>query len=64
MPIKPLKRVIVESTEEGIEISRLPNNEEIAHKVNEIVRFVNTLESKKVDKPDPIQNLFSKTRKW
>ncbi|AVM26155.1 hypothetical protein FZC68_10485 [Bacillus pumilus] len=58
----PLKRVPVEKAEDGIEISRLPNNEEIIDKVNEIVRFVNTLEKKKADKP--INNSFLKTRKW
>ncbi|MEY8695922.1 hypothetical protein AB9M90_15295 [Bacillus safensis] len=56
MSIKPLKRVIIKSTEDGIEISRLPNNEEIVSKINEIARFVNTLENKKADKP--IKNLF------
>ncbi|MCY7679909.1 hypothetical protein MH122_13985 [Bacillus pumilus] len=56
MPIKPLKRVKIKSTEDGIEISRFPNNEEIVSKINEIVRFVNTLENKKADKP--IKHLF------
>lgn len=58
----PLKRVTVERTEEGIEVTRLPNIEEIVDKVNEIVRFANTLERKKADKP--INNQFLKTRKW
>ncbi|MEH7552845.1 hypothetical protein [Bacillus altitudinis] len=60
MPIKPLKRVTVKGYENGIEISRLPNSEEIIEKVNEIVRFVNNLERKKADKPDPIVGLFQK----
>lgn len=42
--IKELTRIIDGKTEDGMEISRLPNKEEIIAKINELVREVNKLE--------------------
>lgn len=51
MYIKELERIVVESNEDGIQISRLPNNEEIMNKINEIVRCINHIDKNKQDKP-------------
>lgn len=44
MPIGKLERVIIDTDKDGIQISRLPNNEEIINKINEMVDFLNALE--------------------
>lgn len=49
MPIKPLTRIVCERFEDGREITRLPNNEEMVKKINEIVRLVNKSERDKED---------------
>jgi len=46
MPIKELQRIIVENREDGTQVTRLPNNEEMMNKINEIVRYVNDLTRK------------------
>ena len=48
--IKQLTRVIIESTEDGLQTSRLPNNEEVMNKINEIVRYINYIEQKKISR--------------
>jgi len=59
--LNELKRIIMNTDKEGIQISRLPNNEEMMNKINEIVRYVNQLENKKVNKS--IEGLNFKSRK-
>lgn len=39
--IKHLQRIIIESKEDGTQISRLPSNEEMMNKINEIINHVN-----------------------
>ncbi|MGV4321249.1 hypothetical protein [Bacillus mojavensis] len=51
MAIRKLTRVIVETSEDGTQTTRLPNNQEIMNKINEIVDFCNRLEREKQDKP-------------
>ena len=41
--IKLLERIIIESNNDGTQISRLPNNEEMMYKINEIINVVNRL---------------------
>lgn len=44
MPIiKELKRIIVQNNADGTQLTRLPNQEEMMNKINEIVREVNKL---------------------
>lgn len=44
MPIQPLKRLIIDNSDDGLQVTRLPNNEEMMFKINEIIAFVNKLE--------------------
>ncbi|MCU4999514.1 hypothetical protein OCD70_05400 [Bacillus tropicus] len=44
MKIKPLERIVVES-DNDLQITRLPNNEEMVDKINEIIRVVNELDA-------------------
>lgn len=44
MKIKPLERIVVES-DNDVQITRLPNNEEMVDKINEIIRVVNELDA-------------------
>ncbi|UGO46158.1 toxin [Bacillus phage vB_BanS_Chewbecca] len=41
--IAELTRIIIENREDGTQVTRLPNNEEMMNKINEIVRQVNQL---------------------
>lgn len=50
--ILPLKRVITENNLDGTQVSRLPNNEEIMNKINEMVRFLNSLPKECTCHPD------------
>lgn len=42
--IEPLRRVIIENNEDGTQITRLPNHEEVVKKVNEIIIYLNQKE--------------------
>ena len=50
MPLQPLTRIIVSNNEDGLQTSRLPNNQEMMDKINEMVNFVNRLEREKQSK--------------
>lgn len=41
--IQKLERVIVQTTPDGVQTTRLPNNEEIMHKLNEVIEAINVL---------------------
>lgn len=41
--IKELERIIVENREDGTQVTRLPNNEEMMQKINQIIKQVNYL---------------------
>lgn len=45
MGIKPLQRIIVSNDADGTQVTKLPSNEEMMNKINEIIRVVNKLES-------------------
>lgn len=49
--LKELQRVILETREDGTQVSRLPNTEEIMDKINEMVRYCNQLNEDKQSKP-------------
>lgn len=49
LKIDPLKRIIENCN--GINVSRLPNNEEIIKKINEIINYINNKD--KVDEDNP-----------
>lgn len=44
MPLNELKRIVVSNYQDGTQVSRLPDNEEMMNKINEIIRFINLLE--------------------
>ncbi|MEX3713398.1 hypothetical protein ABFV99_13420 [Cytobacillus horneckiae] len=44
MPIQPLERIVVKNTKDGFQTTKLPSNEDMMNKINEIVRLVNHLE--------------------
>lgn len=44
MPLNELKRIVVSNYQDGTQLSRLPDNEEMMNKINEIIRFINLLE--------------------
>lgn len=48
--MEELKRIIVEDKEDGTQISRLPNNEEIMNKINELIRYTKRLDKNKQSK--------------
>jgi len=52
MPLNQLQRIIESTSTDGIQISRLPNAQEMMDKINEIVRFVNQLELQKANEPE------------
>lgn len=45
--MEELKRIIVEDKEDGTQISRIPNNEEIMNKINELIRYTKRLDKNK-----------------
>lgn len=57
--IEPLKRVIIENNEDGTQVTRLPNHEEVVNKVNEIIKYLNKQESDR--KQDRIRGLGTVT---
>jgi len=46
MSIELLKRIIVNEDEKGTQIARLPNNQEMMNKINEIIEYVNMIGTK------------------
>lgn len=48
--MEELKRIIVEDKEDGTQTSRLPNNEEIMNKINELIRYTKRLDKNKQSK--------------
>ncbi|MES9681764.1 hypothetical protein ABWK22_02365 [Gottfriedia acidiceleris] len=46
MPIESLKRIIVSEDEDGTQTSRLPNNQEMMDKINEVIKYVNMIDMK------------------
>lgn len=62
MGIKPLERIIVETKEDGTQIARLPNNQEMMQKINEVINFVNRMEKEKQDKP--VKDIFAARRSF
>ncbi|PEL97689.1 hypothetical protein CN604_18675 [Bacillus wiedmannii] len=48
--MEELKRIVVEGREDGTQISRLPNNEEIMNKINELIRYTKRLDKNKQSK--------------
>lgn len=49
--MEELKRIIVEDKEDGTRVSRLPNNEEMMNKINELIRYTKRLDKNKQSKP-------------
>lgn len=49
--MEELKRIVVEDREDGTQVTRLPNNEEMMNKINEIIRYTKKLEKNKQNKP-------------
>lgn len=49
--LKEIERVVVENREDGTQVSRLPNTEEVMEKINEIVKYCNQLNEDKQSKP-------------
>ncbi|MED2185385.1 hypothetical protein [Bacillus wiedmannii] len=49
--MEELKRIIVEDKEDGTQVSRLPNNEEMMNKINELIRYTKRLDKNKQSKP-------------
>lgn len=47
--IQKLERVIVQTTLDGVQTTRLPNNEEIMHKLNELIEAINVLSQDNVN---------------
>lgn len=45
--MEELKRIIVEDREDGTQISRLPNNEEIMNKINELIKYTKRIDKNK-----------------
>lgn len=48
--MEELKRIIVEDKEDGTQVSRLPNNEEMMNKINELIRYTKRLDKNKQSK--------------
>ncbi|ANN35306.1 hypothetical protein A9498_04020 [Bacillus thuringiensis serovar coreanensis] len=49
--MKELQRVVIENLENGTQVTRLPNAEEMMNKINELVRYTKRLEQNKQSKP-------------
>lgn len=58
--INYLKRTIVENFDDGTQVSKLPDNQEIVNKINEIIKYINNNE--KLKENEFIKNAF-KSRK-
>lgn len=52
--IEKLERVIVQTTPEGVQTTRLPNNEEIMIKLNEVIDAINVLQQNHADNADEL----------
>ncbi|MFE4764405.1 hypothetical protein [Bacillus mycoides] len=48
--MEELRRIIVEDKEDGTQLSRLPNNEEMMNKINELIRYTKRLDKDKQSK--------------
>lgn len=48
--MEELRRIIVEDKEDGTQLSRLPNNEEMMNKINELIRYTKRLDKNKQSK--------------
>jgi len=48
--MEELKRIVVEDRGDGTQVTRLPNNEEMMNKINEIIRYTKRLEKNKQNK--------------
>ncbi|MDZ5480427.1 hypothetical protein ACQKN7_28575 [Bacillus cereus] len=48
--MEELKRIVVEDREDGTQITRLPNNEEMMEKINELIRYTKQLDKNKQSK--------------
>lgn len=46
MPLQHLKRIVIENKGDGTQVTRLPNNQEMMDKINEIVSYINGIENK------------------
>ena len=46
MAIEPLKRVIVNEDENGTQTTRLPNNQEMMDKINELIKHVGNMDAR------------------
>ena len=49
MTLQPLREVLVETKKDWTHVCRMPNNEEIMNKINEIIDVVNKLEQQLKD---------------
>ncbi|MEC2645574.1 hypothetical protein [Bacillus thuringiensis] len=49
--MEELKRIIIEDKEDGTQVSRLPNNEEMMNKINELIRYTEQLDKNKQSEP-------------
>lgn len=52
--IEKLERVIVQTTPEGVQTTRLPNNEEIMLKLNEVIDAINILQQNNINNADEL----------
>jgi hypothetical protein len=46
--INELRRIIVRTDWDGTQVSKLPDNETMMNKINEIIRYINKEEDKKI----------------
>lgn len=46
--VRKLERVVVETREDGTQVTRLPNNKEVIDKINEIIDIVDQVEKEKM----------------
>lgn len=49
--IKELERIVIETKEDGTQTTRLPNNEEMMSKINDIIKQVNYLTRTRPSEP-------------
>lgn len=48
--MEELKRIVMEDREDGTQITRRPNNEEMMDKINELIRYTKRLDKNKQSK--------------
>lgn len=49
--IKELERIVIETKDDGTQTTRLPNNEEMMSKINDIIKQVNYLTRTRPSEP-------------